>query len=193
MNNEIFFSIIIINYNTCELTTKCIESIYQHLKNKVGYEIICFDNNSSDNSVEAIESRYPKVALIKNKENIGFGRANNYCFKLAKGKNILLLNTDSYLIDDSIIRMMEFLRSRRDIAVVGGALIYPEGGMQINFGKFPTFIFNNYYSRFIHKIAFKLWSLKNPLEVDYISGAYFLIKKEILDEVGYFDERFWKN
>lgn len=191
MDDSILISIIIINYNTCDLTLKCIGSIYNHIGREIKYEIVCFDNNSSDGSGDSIASNFPSVKLIRNQENIGFGRANNYCFGIAKGEYILLLNSDTYLIDDSLIRMLGYLRLHNDIAGLGGRLIYPNGEIQINYGKFPTFVFSNYYSRWITKLVMKIINPQAPFKVDYISGAYFLIRKNILQKVGNFDERFW--
>lgn len=184
-------SVIIVSYKALDMTISCIDSVYQNLTNKISFEVICFDNHSEDGTAEVIRKKFPQVVLIENKENIGFARANNRCFEITQGKNVLLLNNDAYLKDDSLLRMLEFLRSSDDIAVVGGKLIYPDKTLQISYGYFPTFLFNNFFMRTLLKKIRTVFPVKKPVKVDWVSGAYFLIKKEVLDDVGFFDERFW--
>lgn len=173
------------------MTLKCLDSVYQNLTNKISFEVICFDNNSEDETAKAIKEKFPQVILIENKENIGFARANNRCFEIARGGNILLLNNDAYLQDDSLLKMVRFLRSGTDVGCVGGKLIYPNGNLQISYGYFPTFLFNNFFIRALLKKIKLVFPGRRPVKTDWISGAYFLIKKEVLDDVGFFDERFW--
>lgn len=94
-------SVILVNFNTCQLTIQAITSIYKHT-NRVKFEIIVVDNNSNDNSVEQIQFLFPEIPIVKNNKNIGFGRANNEGIKIAKGEYIFLLNTDAYLLNNAI-------------------------------------------------------------------------------------------
>ena len=94
-------SIIIVNYNTKKLIKNCINSIYKHTKD-VDFEIIVSDNGSVDGSVEMIKSEFPNVILIENNANLGFGAANNRGLKIAKGKYIFYLNSDTVLLNNAV-------------------------------------------------------------------------------------------
>ena len=102
-------SVIIVNYNTVELTKQCILSIYNQTKD-VNFEIIVVDNNSEDNSVKIIENNFPQVILINNSDNIGFGRANNLGVEIAKGKYIFFLNSDTILLNNAIKIFVDYMR-----------------------------------------------------------------------------------
>lgn len=94
-------SIIVVSYNTCELLKNCIDSIYKNTKN-IEFEIIVSDNGSKDNSVEMLKTLFPKVILIENNENLGFGAANNRGLKIAKGKYVFYLNSDTILLNNAV-------------------------------------------------------------------------------------------
>ena len=88
-------SIIIVNYKTEELTTNCLASVYESHLQEIDFEVIVVDNASCDGSIEAVERKFPQVSIIKNKENLGFSKANNIGIHKAKGDYILLLNSDT--------------------------------------------------------------------------------------------------
>lgn len=100
-------SIIIVNYNTCKLTSECINSIYEKV-HSCKYEIIVVDNASVDNSAAAIKRKYPEVILITSRKNLGFGRANNLGAKYAKGEYLFLLNSDTVLNNDPFPYFIDF-------------------------------------------------------------------------------------
>lgn len=101
-------SVILVSYNTRELTINAIRSVYEKTQN-VTFEIILVDNDSHDNTVERVEEIFPSVICIKNKENYGFGYANNIGAKIAKGEYIFLLNTDTILINNAIKILADYL------------------------------------------------------------------------------------
>ena len=109
-------SIIIVNYNTKQLTLNCLKSIYEYTKD-IDFEIIVVDNASSDGSVEAIRESFPIVNVIGSNENLGFGRANNLGAKYAQGKYLFLLNSDTLLIENSIKKLYDF-RARQHNSVI---------------------------------------------------------------------------
>jgi hypothetical protein len=100
---EIDVSVIVVNYNNLKLTTECLESIFTFTKG-VRYEVIVVDNNSTDGSLNYLETlaKQKKVRLLKNKENVGFAKANNQAFEVAEGSAYLLLNSDTKLQSDAI-------------------------------------------------------------------------------------------
>lgn len=102
-------SVIIVNYNTKQITLNCLESIFEHTKG-IEFEVILVDNASSDGSVEAIEEYYPMVQVIKSEVNLGFGRANNLGVQMAKGEYLFLLNSDTLLLNNAISIFLYFFR-----------------------------------------------------------------------------------
>jgi len=119
-------SVIVVNYNTAELTKKCIESVlYQE---GIESEIIVVDNASVDNSVEVLRQFNDKIKLIANKENVGFGRANNQAFKLASGQYIFLLNPDARLQNpEDLTSIFDFMKKHPEFGLVSTAVVSPDG------------------------------------------------------------------
>jgi GT2 family glycosyltransferase len=195
-------SIILVNFNTCQLTIQAITSIYKYT-NRIKFEIIVVDNNSNDNSVEQIQFLFPEIRIIKNNKNIGFGRANNEGIKIAKGEYIFLLNTDAYLLNNAIEIFYDFMENQNneDAAVVGGTLCTPDEGWNVSFGYFPNFkrfVKGSFWRHFFRKSFYQDSDFTpiveddiNPFLVDYVSGADFFIRKKVLDKVGLFDNSFF--
>ena len=99
VNGNIQLSIIIVNWNTVDLLDNCLASLKKYLPNSLSIEIIVVDNNSSDSSVEMVRAKYPEVLLLDKHENLGFVKANNEGYRVASGKYILLLNSDTIILD----------------------------------------------------------------------------------------------
>ncbi len=178
-------SIIIINYNTCSLTFRCIESIYNFAV--VLVEIIVVDNNSIDNSKLIITERFPKVKWIDSGCNIGFGRANNIGISSAKYENILLLNSDMILGPNTIEKCLAAMTSDPSIGALGCRLLNEDGSEQKStysyIGDHEELLRDN------HLIC----KLKNFGErpVKAIMGSFFLTKMEVLEKSGVFDTDFF--
>lgn len=194
-------SIIIVNYNTTLLTEQCIRSIMACTQD-VAYEIIVVDNASKDRSIEAITEQFGEINLILNTENYGFGQANNIAIKQAKGEFIFLLNSDAYLIENSIFYFVNFMRGKKNskYAVCGGELITGDTRRTVSFGNFPTLF--SLISMFGLYLFFKTTYERKYLlgvvnyddkikDVDFISGAAMFIRKSVLDMVGTFDRDFF--
>ena len=182
-NKEIKISIIIPSWNTKDLLRNCLKSLGS------SYEIIVVDNNSTDGTVKMIEKEFPYILLIKNKKNVGFGAANNQGMRKAKGDYLLLLNSDTIVKNRAPLVMAQYLKNNNDVGVVGPRLLNKDGTLQPSAGPFPDL-----------KISFIMlflehWmgdlvrsSFKKTKEVDWVMGAAFMIKKEILNKVGFMDE-----
>lgn len=194
-------SIIYVNFNTRALTLSSIASVYRYTTH-YHFEIIVVDNASKDNSVSEIKQNFPEVKIIQNKKNIGFGRANNLGLQIAKGNYILFLNTDTYLeepaIDNLLIEMMK--KEYQKVAIAGVKLTKPDGSYNISSGLLPSFphfvqgsIWKFFYKRsFYESLPERQIPIDvKPYKVDYVSGADFLVRKYILDEIGGFDPRFF--
>ncbi len=194
-------SVIIISFNTKELTRSCIISL-QNMTAGVKYEIYVVDNNSTDGSAEMIEKEFPNVYLIKNSENIGFGKANNQAIKLSDAKYVFLLNSDTILLNNALKILYDKmeLTENRSVACCGGALFNEDLTNQISYGRFPTIKALIYYyslSRIYPKTYKKKYFMAGILEneeeliVDYVTGADMFIRKNVLNDVGYFDKDFF--
>lgn len=130
-------SIIILNYNTFQLTCDCIESIYEKTQG-LTYEIILVDNASSECPAEDFRSKFPEILLLKSPVNLGFSKGVNYGLTVCQGNAILLLNSDTVLLNNAIYYAYKRLFSEKDVAVVSGKSVTPDGDVQHVAQRFPS-------------------------------------------------------
>lgn len=194
-------SILILNYNTCRLTMDCIKSVYDSETNYF-YEIILIDNNSRDQSVEIISREFPGVQLIANSENVGFARGNNQGMEAASGRYVLLLNSDTVVRKDTLETMVAFMDSRPDLGASGCKVILPDGSLDKACKRgFPTPSASFYYAFGFSKLfpdrpkfnGYQLGYLDPDLEypVDCLVGAFMLVRRETIEQIGGLDEEFF--
>jgi GT2 family glycosyltransferase len=194
-------SIIIVNYNVKEFLKNLLHSIKKASQN-FSTEIIVVDNASDDGSVEMIREKFPEVKLIANEKNLGFAKANNLGLKEAKGKYILLINPDTLVAEDTFSKLIEFFESHSEAGMVGCKILNPDGTLQLacrrSFpGPWTSFTKVTGLSTLFPKS--KLFARYNltyldenqTYEVDAISGSFMMMKKEVYDKVGGFDEQFF--
>ncbi len=203
-------SIIIVSYNTKELLLKCIESVKKYTKD-ITYEIIVIDNNSTDGTVEALRKLKVtgyRLQVITNKDNKGFGAANNQGMKKAKGRYILLLNSDTKLIENSLLSMVMWMDEHPKVGIASCKLVNADGTLQPTGGFSPTLprvflwatliddvpfvgdFFGSYHPhRSFYTKSSSAYSKERPL--DWVTGAFFLIRREVVREIGLFDESFF--
>ena len=191
-------SIIIVNYNTKKMTSDCIDSIIQHTSG-ISYEIILVDNDSKDGSVDFFK-RDKRVFFISSNKNLGFGKANNLGYKYSKGKYIFLLNSDTILLNNAIKYFFDYFENNKDktIACLGGYLLNADQKIIHSLARFPQlglYIKNilNIYTLFfkidlLNKEYNNSVSLTEPY---YITGADLFIKRDIIEKLGMFDEKFF--
>jgi GT2 family glycosyltransferase len=192
-------SIIILSFNTKDITLQCLDSIYKSMAVREGlkpsptFEIIVWDNASHDGSVEALETyakTHDNLVFIPHKENIGFGRGNNRAVEKAKGKYILCLNSDTIILDNAIGKMLEFYKENEDyIHFLGPKIFNKDMTDQPSAAPFytPPVVFGSLFLRG------DLWGLTrySPdklTKVDWLHGACFLTKKEYYEKLKGFDE-----
>ncbi len=207
--NAIDMSVIIVNYNTRELTLACLESLYTHTQD-VSFEVIVVDNASTDGSGEAIRQKFPQTKLIVNSENLGFGVANNRGIQDAMGKYIFLLNSDTLLKNNALKIFYDFMETHPDIGAVGCWLQDTEGKIIHSYGSFPhlgwqvpeilrdaiLFTFELPFLRWLKKLKKKKETNINErisgiYAVEYIVGADLFVRRSALDEIGLFDPYFF--
>lgn len=194
-------SIIIVNYNTKELTKQTLQSIFKYNHN-LEYEVIVVDNASTDGSVNMIRREFPQVILIESKDNLGFSKANNIGIRKAKGRYILLLNSDTVLEDNTLEIMLEFMDSNPDVGAAGCKVVLPDGSLDKACKRsFPTPL-NALYNAlkldrlFPYNKKFGEYNLtylnENQVhEVDCLVGAFMMVRRETIEEVGLLDEDFF--
>jgi GT2 family glycosyltransferase len=165
-------SIIIINYNTYKLTSACIRSVIAKTKS-IAYEIILLDNASSECDPQLFCDEFSEVRLIRNEHNLGFAKANNIGIQESKSEFVLLLNSDTILLDDSISTLYKQMLIRPKVAIASGKLIFPDGRLQGCCQRFPSlklFFFE------ISRLQ-KLFSRKRVGEI--LLGSFFDYETEI--------------
>ncbi|KEQ27933.1 glycosyltransferase family 2 protein [Paenibacillus tyrfis] len=194
-------SIIILNYNTRELTLNCLKSIY-FSETTYTYEVILIDNNSRDNSVEAIQEAFPSVHLICNDVNVGYSKANNQGMRVARGRYVLLLNSDTVIQPDTLHTMIQFMDQHENIGAAGCKVVLPDGTLDKACRRgFPTPSASFYYAFGLSKIfpdnpkfnQYQLTHLDQDKDypVDCLVGAFMMVRKEAIDQVGMLDEQFF--
>jgi GT2 family glycosyltransferase len=193
-------SIIIVNFNTCKLLRDNLNSVFANTKD-LSYEVIVVDNASTDNSAEMVKAEFAKVSLIENKTNVGFAAANNQGIAKARGKYLLLLNSDTIILDDVIARSVEFADEHPDAAVVGCRVLNPDRTVQSSCFMFPSalnmFLSCTYLYRIFPKNRFfarERMGFLDPnlsVQVDVVSGCFMLIRRQTIEQVGFMDEDFF--
>jgi hypothetical protein len=192
-------SIIIVNYNTCELTGKAIDSVVNTVRNHT-YEIILVDNGSADGSVEAFRRRQD-IVFIETGENLGFSKANNIGIRASKGRRILLLNSDTVARSGAIDRSMEYMDST-GVKVLGAKVVLPDGNLDKACKRsFPTPSNSVWHYMYLDRLfkgskTFGAYNLTYLDEdeigmVECIMGAYMMVDREVIDSVGLLDEDFF--
>ncbi|HPD45737.1 MAG TPA: glycosyltransferase family 2 protein [Anaerohalosphaeraceae bacterium] len=193
-------SIIIVNWNTRELLRDCIASIYANAGD-TGHEIIVVDNASSDGSVEMVKTEFPDVRLVQNTENHGFARANNEGMQLAGGRYILLLNSDTRLLDNALEKVVAFADRNPDAAVVGCRVLNPDMTLQPTCFMFPSTLnmflsFSYLYksfekNRWFGRERMTWWRRDDVRAVDVVTGCFMLVRRRAIQQVGMLDDRFF--
>lgn len=188
-------SIIIVNWNTRELLGNCLKSI-QETVHDLSHEIIVVDNASGDGSAEMLRRDFPRVRLIANEENRGFGAANNQAIRVMEGRYALLLNSDTLLMENAVQELFSFLEKTPDAAMACGQLLNADGSRQNSIAAFPsllTLTTNISLLEYIfpRRYPSKRYPHPKPIEIESGIGACLLVKKMAIDAVGMFDERYF--
>ena len=191
--------IVILNWNGYQDTVECLESLKK--LDYDNYKIIVVDNNSTETRLENDLASYPNTYFYKLEKNIGFGKANNYGYSKSKGKYIFLLNSDSYLINENTVpSFIDYFENHNEVGCLGGNLITPTGESNISFGNFLSVerILHDYGIKKANKDYFntnlatsRLCNFTEPTPVDYLTAAAIMIKKELIEELGLFDARYF--
>jgi N-acetylglucosaminyl-diphospho-decaprenol L-rhamnosyltransferase len=186
-------SVVVVTWNALPYVEQCLESVR-------GEDVVVVDNGSKDGTVALVRERFPEVRLIE-QENKGMGGGNNAGMRAADGRYFLLLNSDAWVVDDGLAQLVAFADAHPEAAVVGPKLLNTDSTLQRSARGEPTLwsLATEYLA--IRKLAPHSGRL-NPLyrgdfdhdrvaEVDWLSGAALLVRREAADAVGLFDEDFF--
>lgn len=193
-------SILIVNYNTGALLRCCLEALWPQLE--PGFEVVLVDNASSDAGVDGLEQDYPGLRLIRNPSNVGYARANNQALRLYRSRHALLLNPDVTLEPGALATALTYLDAHPEVGILGprvlgsngrldpparrsfktpATYLYKMSGLSRLFPRHPRF--GRYYLSYLNEMAIT--------EVDAVVGAFLLIRREVVDQIGLLDERFF--
>ena len=195
-------SIIIINYNTVDLTLQCLQSIYQHSEG-MEYEVIVVDNASTETEPSVFREAFPKIKLIAGKTNLGFAGGNNLGIKHASGQYILLLNSDTVLKNNAILAAFQYMEKQPNAGVVSARLVYPDGRHQSAAQRFPSIKYQLIELLRLQKFLSKRRAGKlllgsffdhtETVKADWVWGTFFMVRQDILAKLpgGKLDETYF--
>jgi hypothetical protein len=189
-------SIIIVSWNTASFLENCLNSILANPPTSSS-EIWVVDNASSDDSPRMVREKFPQVHLVENRENVGFARANNQAIRHCTGNYVLLLNPDTLVASGALQSLVDFLDKHPEAGAAGPRILNPDGSLQVSSHPRPTL--SRELWRLLHLDSVSpyamypriKWETNRPQEADVLSGACLLLRKEVLEQVGFLDEDFF--
>ncbi len=197
----LLIDIVIVNYNSTSYLLECLESVYRHLGDIPAS--ICVEDNASTDDVYQIKHRFPDVILSCNSKNIGFAAAANQGMKKGQSPFVMLLNPDSYVLEGFFQKILSFLESNPQVALVGPKILDEDGAVQGSARSFPTpltalFGRSSLLTRIFPRNPISTANILThtcdgiqPIDADWVSGACMVVRRSAIDKVGYFDERFF--
>ena len=190
-------SVVVVNYNTAHLLHEMWAAL-ECARGDLNLQIIVIDNASRDDSVALLRRDFPQVQLIVNPGNVGFGRANNQALPFITGRYVLLLNTDAFVAPDTLAKTVAYMDTHADCGILGVRLVGRDGTLQPSCRFFPTpwnvFLHRTGLKRFFpgHRMVDDMaWDHASTRECDWVPGCYYLVRRELIEQVGLFDPRFF--
>ncbi len=184
-------SILIVSWNTRELLGQCLASVFAHPP-AGPCEVLVVDNGSRDGSAALVRERFPQVKLVEARANLGFARANNLGLSLARGRYLLLLNSDTLVLPGTLDRLIACADRHPEAGVLGGRLLNADGSLQASWARFPTL-----WSELLGRNVRARCPLGRPAgqaqvyDVDWVGGACMLVRPQAVAQVGALDEDFF--
>jgi GT2 family glycosyltransferase len=193
-------SVVIVSYNTRDILRQCLEALFRHTSG-VEFEVLVVDNDSRDGTPAMVRQEFPQVTLVANDTNLGFAAANNQAFALNRGEFILLLNPDAFVREGAIAKGLEFMRQAPRCGICGGRIVDEDGTVRPSARRFPNvlakfFALSGLSSRYPESRLFNWrdfggFAHDRVREVDWVPGTFTLLRRKMLDQIGFFDERFF--
>lgn len=189
-------SIIIVSWNTREILRDCLVAACRYVPQD-SREVIVVDNGSGDGSAEMVAEQFPNVRLLRNPQNLGFGRAANQGMAAARGRHLLLLNSDAFLVDDSLLGLVERLERDPALGLLGPRILLEGGRLQSSARRFPSVgrlaLSELWLHRFLpraraaDRLLGPYWDHASERDADWLVGACLLLKREVFEQTGGFD------
>jgi GT2 family glycosyltransferase len=193
-------SILIVSWNTREVLRDCLRTVYEQTKN-VPFEVIVVDNASEDGSADMVKTAFPQAVLLANTTNRGFAAANNQAIEAAQGRYVLLLNSDTLVLDGAIDKMVGFAEAHPEAATVACRVLNSDRTWQPTCFMFPsalnTLIGALYLNkllprnRFFGRERLTWWDGRDVRAVDVVAGCFMLVRREAIEQVGVLDESYF--
>ena len=190
-------SVVVVNYNTAHMLPEMWQALMAS-RGRLSLQTIVVDNASRDESVALLREQFSEARLIVNTTNVGFGRANNQALAHARGRYVLLLNTDAFVAPDTLEKTVAFMDAHPEHGVLGVRLVGRDGELQPNCRYFPTpwnvFLARSGLKRFFPRTRMvddMDWDHASVRECDWVTGCYYLVRREVIDAVGLFDPRYF--
>lgn len=193
-------SIVIVSFNTCELTHQCLTQVARY-SHGLQCETFVVDNASTDGSADMVAREFPWVRLIRLKKNRGFAGGNNAALRHARGRYLLLLNSDAFLAPGVLAKTMAYMARHPGIGILGCKLTDPDGRLQPSARSLPNALNKILHitglagrfprSRFFGRVDYSWWDHATPRSVGWVVGAFFLIRRQAMSQIGLLDERYF--
>ncbi len=192
-------SVVIPSWNTKDYLAACLRTLAA--AEKPACEVIVVENGSQDGSLEFLRAAHPEVRLIANERNEGFARGSNQGMRIARGSYVLLLNTDTEVAPDAVARLVRFLEQNPAYGAVAPRLVHRDGTTQRTVQEFPSLKtalffstpFERWFpdSRELRRYFMRDWDQESSRDVDQPPAAVLLLRRAVLEQVGFFDEELW--
>lgn len=193
-------SVVIVSWNARDFLLECLDSLFAQTGG-FALEVIVVDNSSTDGSPEAVASRFPRVRLIRNSNNLGFAKANNLGISASSGRYVCLINSDVKLQPDCIRHLLEYCEAHPEAGIVGPRVIGGDGQLQRSCRGFPS-VWNMFcralaldvlfpQSKLFAGYSLYYWPQDSLRPVDILSGCFWLVRRQALARVGLLDESFF--
>jgi GT2 family glycosyltransferase len=204
MKEKPVLSIVIVSWNVREDLRECLQSLLREEGSRLEsgeIEIIVVDNASTDGTAEMVNLEFPQVKLLVNSQNLGYTKANNIGINHSRGKYILLLNPDTIVHQGALQALIDCAESHPEAGIIGAKLLNPDGSVQRSARSFPDIgagLFRNTFlgrlfpnNPFVRRYLLTDFGYDEVREVDWVSGAAMLVRRDLIERIGSLDERFW--
>ncbi len=191
-------TVVLVSYNTRHLLEPCLAALNAALAPIGGGKVVVVDNASRDESADFLAGRFPEVTLIRSKSNVGFGRANNMAVPSIDTPFVLLLNTDAFVQPDALVKTLTYMKANASCGILGVRLEGRDGVLQPSCRYFPTPL-NGFLARFglgrylpeVRMVDDLQWGHNEVRDCDWVPGCFYLVRKQVIEQVGLFDPRFF--